>query len=561
MAARKALSQIFVALLAVLPVTSAGAGVEKTPHNLIAGRGVSPGEGEPPGVCVFCHTPHSARPTRALWNRSLPGVTYKLYESITLEADVKQPTGISRLCLSCHDGTIALGGPRVSRRRGKLLSEALTGRSSLGIDLSDDHPISFTYDSAAATRNEELADPSLLPRVIKLERKKELQCTACHDPHEDRLSKFLVMENRFSKLCVSCHRMRNWSASAHTLSPATWDGRGVDPWPHTEFGTVAENACENCHRSHSAGRPQWLLHFDEEEKNCLVCHNGTVALKNLEVEFQKFSAHPIGQTEWIHSPKEDPLLAQRHVTCNDCHDPHAVESAKGNPPSLPGALRGVRGINASGTRVTEASFEYEICYTCHGLAEQPRAAAHREDPVTNTRLEFDPRNPSYHPVVAPGKNPDVAGLKEGHTPSSLISCTDCHSSDGSDALVAPRGPHGSIYEPILEREYQLTDPSPESVQSYALCYKCHDRAVLLSDWNGFPHRLHVADSQTSCAVCHDAHGSRGNAHLINFMLRDKTGNIVVSPSSMGAMEFQDLGRSAGQCFLTCHGSDHNPKSY
>lgn len=547
-------------LVLALAASPAAAGVERTVHNLTATGPGALKSGETAGVCVFCHTPHNAQPTRALWNRELPGVTYRLYQSSTLEATLNQPTGSSRLCLSCHDGTIALGSLRVEPNGGQASLGPLRGKASLGTDLSDDHPISFVYDSGLALRRGELADPVLLPKRVRLDATKQLQCTTCHDPHEDRYPKFLVMENRVSQLCVSCHQMRGWPSSVHATSPATWKGIGSNPWPHTDLRSVAENACMNCHRTHAAGRPQWLLNFAEEERNCLVCHNGAVASQDVGQEFRKFSAHPVEATEWVHHPREEPFSMSRHVTCTDCHNPHAVESAKGRS-SLLGALRGVRGINASGIRVAEASFEYEVCYACHGLTEQPRALVFRQDPITNARLEFDPGNPSFHPVVAIGKNPDVPSLEAGYTPSSRIGCTDCHNSDSATFAGRPGGPHGSVYAPILEQEYQVGDPTPESFQTYALCYECHNRAVLLSDQSGFPHRTHVVRAQASCAVCHDAHGSRRHTHLINFMVRGRTAGTVVSSSSSGRLEFQDLGRFTGRCFLACHGSDHNPKSY
>ena len=208
-----------------------------------------------------------------------------------------------------------------------------------------------------------------------------------------------------------------------------------------------------------------------------------------------------------------------------------------------------------------ASAEYEVCYSCHGLREQQEAQVIRQDNVTNARLEFDPGNDSYHPVVAPGRNPDVSGLEGGYTPSSRILCSHCHGSDSQGSGPGPRGPHGSAYPPILEREYLLGDDSSESSQSYALCYKCHNRALLLSDMNGFPHRRHVVELQAPCAVCHDAHGSRRNSHLINFMTATKSGTTVVESSGSGRRAFEDLGRLQGRCFLSCHGSDHDPKSY
>ncbi len=112
MAGRLPVIFVLASVVLLVPSVSSGA-VADTVHNLSAtGPGTikAPGVGE---VCVFCHTPHSAATTQALWNRDLPPVTYTLYTSSTLEATLKQPTGASRLCLSCHDGTTALGALRV----------------------------------------------------------------------------------------------------------------------------------------------------------------------------------------------------------------------------------------------------------------------------------------------------------------------------------------------------------------------------------------------------------------------------------------------------------------
>jgi predicted CXXCH cytochrome family protein len=112
----------------------------------------------------------------------------------------------------------------------------------------------------------------------------------------------------------------------------------------------------------------------------------------------------------------------------------------------------------------------------------------------------------------------------------------------------PCGAHGSRYAPLLERNYDVNDPSSASFQSDALCYKCHNRDSPLGDRvRTFAHRLHVVDKQSSCAACHDAHGSRQSPALINFMVRDRTGKVVVSPSAgQRRLEFTSLGNGPRQ---------------
>jgi hypothetical protein len=124
----------------------------------------------------------------------------------------------------------------------------------------------------------------------------------------------------------------------------------------------------------------------------------------------------------------------------------------------------------------------------------------------------------------------------------------------------PRGLHGSLYEPILEREFQTADPGSGTTSSYALCFKCHSQASLFQ--TRFPHQRDIVNARASCAVCHDVHGARRNIRLINFMLRSKSGNTVVTASGSGRLEFiPDAEPGRGRCFLSCHGREHDPRSY
>ena len=98
-------------LLPLIAVAAASGGnIRFSKHNLSVG---GPGEIKAVSesqICIFCHTPHNARrDIPYLWNRRDQTVSYIPYQSSTLFARVGQPTGASKLCLSCHDGTIALG--------------------------------------------------------------------------------------------------------------------------------------------------------------------------------------------------------------------------------------------------------------------------------------------------------------------------------------------------------------------------------------------------------------------------------------------------------------------
>ncbi len=562
---KQQIAKLWVCSLLVLSFP-AGASINDTLHNLTpTGSGMIK-EASATEVCVFCHTPHNVNPQQSLWNRSLPGTVYTLYDSSTLEAVLNQPTGSARLCLSCHDGTLALGNLRVKSRTGSTNLGHLTGNAVLGVDLSDDHPISFRYDAALALKRGELTSPQALSNRVRLDKNGQLQCTACHEPHDNRYRKFLSVDDRAGGLCITCHRKRDWGSSTHATSPAIWQGTGPNPWPHSPYTTVADNACENCHRPHSAPHPPRLLSSTQERDVCLVCHNGNVASHNLESEFLKASAHPIFAAEWSHKPGENLNTMPRHVACPDCHNPHATTDSLASPPLVSGRLQGVSGLTIAGGEVSQADYEYEVCLKCHGLRDETTLSIVRHDNSRNIRLKIDPNNPSYHPLAAVGKQADITGFEPttGLSAGSMIYCTDCHNNDEWTASgINPKGPHGSQYTPLLERNFEMNDPNPESMQSYALCYKCHSRNSLITDQaNTFPHAQHLGMTvSASCAVCHDSHGSREYKGLINFLRFDKLGTSVVTPSSSGRLEFVDLGSGRGSCYLTCHGKDHDPIEY
>ncbi|MBA4366930.1 MAG: cytochrome C, partial [Desulfobacterium sp.] len=169
---------------------------------------------------------------------------------------------------------------------------------------------------------------------------------------------------------------------------------------------------------------------------------------------------------------------------------------------------------------------------------------------------FSSGNPSHHPVGNLGVNADVPSLLSSWTVNSLMTCMDCHNTDDRSGR-APKGPHGSNFKYLLERNYETNDPASESADAYALCYKCHSRDSIIGDQSFKYHRRHIVEQNTSCSVCHDPHGisslqgnADNNSHLINFDL------TAVAPNISGELAFQDLGRFSGQCSLTCHGREH-----
>src|SRR5581483_9125453 len=80
-------------------------------HNLTLGSGSKVYSQGSLG-CTFCHAPHSGLGgITPLWNQKLSQGSYTPYNSTTYSEQGTQPTlgRSSSLCLSCHDGTVAVG--------------------------------------------------------------------------------------------------------------------------------------------------------------------------------------------------------------------------------------------------------------------------------------------------------------------------------------------------------------------------------------------------------------------------------------------------------------------
>lgn len=196
--------------------------VINSPHDLSTGSSVpTPSTSGTDETCVFCHTPHfTADPNTtpvALWNRSDPVTAdFAMYTSATLDMSVAaNPQGVSLACLSCHDGATAfdaiLNPPGTFSPGTAVMTNA---SATVGADgLSNDHPVSVTYDVGA---DPGLVTPAngrvagLLPLFrapgVTSGDGTQLECASCHDPHNWTANgNFLRVSNSQSGLCRTCH--------------------------------------------------------------------------------------------------------------------------------------------------------------------------------------------------------------------------------------------------------------------------------------------------------------------------------------------------------------------
>lgn len=175
-------------------------------------------------TCVVCHTPHSpdANYIQApLWNHKSAQESFALYSSgaTTISG---QPNGVSKLCLSCHDGTVA-----IDSFGGATGDSFISGPTNSGMQgaFNDDHPISINFDAALATSNAALHDPTTRTVTIGSGSEKprsgtvatlmlsngSVQCSSCHDVHNnfavpgDNGRPLLKVSKAGSSICFTCH--------------------------------------------------------------------------------------------------------------------------------------------------------------------------------------------------------------------------------------------------------------------------------------------------------------------------------------------------------------------
>jgi len=562
-------------------------------------------------ACVFCHISHTGEKEK-LWNQRSSMAGYVPYASPSMDAAAADvAAGASKLCLSCHDGTVAVGETVALGQvatSGPMSPSAVTGPNfsghhPVGIRPVDDGQLYPGLGQTPATS----ADPAVtLPGGI-------IECTTCHDPHVDDIDatrrRFLVTPNDNGALCLACHdptrpapsSLDGWTSGAHATASHS----------RSEFyNSVRANACSSCHVPHQAAGSLPLLRA-AEEGTCFACHAGTgtsPALLSVMSELSKPYGHPVSRDSGLHSSVESayPLNANRHAECPDCHNAHAARAwtSTVTAPAVSPPLSGTSGVDASGQGARRpAANEYEICLKCHGSSSgKPQGpgysaygytASRQTDVVTgtsfDTRLEFS-STVARHNVMLPRRlsgsavpslRTSMLTLGGAATGRSLavgtyIYCGDCHNSDEARSAGGSQaaGAHGSMWPHILERRY-ATEPPPATpggssagvaYQSgvsgtAALCVKCHDvDGSILEDRSFGEHNKHVAGERTPCATCHDSHGINGgtaanNRSLVNF------DTAIVGPSSSGILRFESTGTFSGRCYLRCHGMNHNPESY
>jgi predicted CXXCH cytochrome family protein len=215
------MKKVIILALAVLMTASIavagplpGTGITGSPHDFSSRVSTLAGE-----ICRICHAPHNPGQTDTfytenglLWNHDVTTATYTMYSSGTLNGASSTVDGHSKLCLSCHDGTVAVNAYEGYTGTDEV---PLVGDQNLTTDLRGTHPISITFTAATATADGYLVNPETtnMPNTSNpiddyLDLTK-LQCSTCHDVHnsvgETFGAKLLRETLSGSAICLACH--------------------------------------------------------------------------------------------------------------------------------------------------------------------------------------------------------------------------------------------------------------------------------------------------------------------------------------------------------------------
>ena len=220
-------------------------GLKGKSGNTGAGTAFSEAWNDRKEICRVCHVPHDHSQAEKryekglLWNHALSSANYTMYDvgfSKTLTgSQSSQPDGTAKLCLGCHDGTVAIdtfdryaGGnvffDSVSNPDGTTSGSYSPGYKVPGyqkgnVDLRGTHPISIAFPAAEIGDGKNFTNPAVQTwttggTVASTLDDGKVQCSTCHDVHSQeviagthllRAAQTVAQGGPASGLCLTCH--------------------------------------------------------------------------------------------------------------------------------------------------------------------------------------------------------------------------------------------------------------------------------------------------------------------------------------------------------------------
>ena len=436
--------------------TNAIAGVLNSPHDIAAQKYTVAGRAdEKKNVCNYCHVPHKAKGAR-LWATAPPSL--------------KGWGKVGPLCYSCHDG-VAIVSPNVDASNTAF------------------NPRSHGLDKSMFPEGDDMSG-SDLPYTVGGSENNNIECSTCHNPHDNTNRPFLRVP--ISDLCVKCHQHRENSGyginnveGTHPVHKQPLDEvEGASPievqpefkvnfpqvypsengkysegvhWTlggHLSGGREGTMECITCHTVHGQERigpvADKLLTIDPVKEHadlfCEGCHRGkrgdnlgsppfpnpggTIAPRTYHPADDD-SANGVGRIVDIKTPSDWVFGKGGEVLCTTCHKPHRAlkNSPILNPP------------------VEQNTF----CEECHST---PFSHHPSGNSAGGSNINSGKPHASSRQVAIPSDFP--AGITYGSPVSSSLYCSSCHRA------------HNASCKPILVINCADND-------ACAICTTCHPK--------------------------------------------------------------------------------------
>ncbi|MBI4517829.1 MAG: hypothetical protein HY699_18640 [Deltaproteobacteria bacterium] len=243
-------------------LAASGSGLAGSPHDFTKPSNSAYQGDRKSDMCIFCHVPHNGKGAAGrsqwdqmatsadngtsgpqasatfdylpLWNHELTGnfASYTTYQNglgapqagakaSQAIASGRTPGSTSLLCLSCHDGSVAINtyGNGSQLGGGATIAEAyIIGKDNY---LGNHHPIGFDYDAVRSGDKEiRSADAaSLTPTTTVRDHlygpgNERMECGTCHSVHNTGNSgeSLLWRSDARSRLCLTCHDKGRYAA-------------------------------------------------------------------------------------------------------------------------------------------------------------------------------------------------------------------------------------------------------------------------------------------------------------------------------------------------------------
>ena len=527
-------------------------------------------------------------------------------------------SGPTKLCLSCHDGTIAMGAV-VNPAGGIPMAGGGTlppgSLADFGLDLSGHHPVSFSYNDARCPT------PSWRRRRRPSSRFGGADEVHCIDLSRSAQRRVRQVPGQGQPLLGALHhaatRWTGWAGSAHATStdvgraaslprpPKTWPTWtriarvGLRGLPHAALRRRPPSSCCNftdasAERRSAAPAPAATVGSARRRRGRR--RGGRRRSRSRRLDAGEPRADIARQVSKISAHHESAACtpgcraargtgsARSRIDVASAASTATIRTRRTTSrrelPYVSGLLRGrAAASTATGRRSRRATYEYEICFRCHGDNTADAEFVPRVVGEHQHAPRLRPDNPSFHPVVEMGRGVDVPSLPSALAPRMTPVRPDrLHLLPRRRRGRLARAARLGLSRRSSRERYETVERVGESYESYALCYRCHEReqhprATRASAPTRVPHdplrrrpqraprrRARPARPATIRTASRPAAARRSatgdHTHLINFDTR-----IVAPLAGADLPVFKDTGSRSGSCTLTCHGVDHLQTAY